>query len=511
MHHSDVIVIIDFGSQYSQLIARQIRALGVYCEIFPYTIDAELIKQRSPRGIILSGGPDSVARVNYPRASLDIFSLGCPILGICYGMQYMAKEHGGEVVSGEEREFGLAHITISPAKHWLATITAKRNVWMSHHDHVSVLPTGFEAIARSSTGVIAAMAHETKPWYGLQFHPEVNETEDGSEFFARFIHEVCGVKATWSSTYIIEKSIKNIREAVGKDEVILGLSGGVDSLVAAALIARAIGSQLKCIFVDHGFLRHDDKNHVVRCAQKIGAHLEIIEAQERFFCAVQHIAEPEEKRLIIGREFVEVFHHGAAQNKNAVWLAQGTIYSDVIESAGVGTAHVIKSHHNVGGLPKNLPFKLLEPLRQLFKDEVRSLGIELGLPREMIVRHPFPGPGLAIRVLGAVTPKCVALLRQADKIFIELLRHHELYEQVSQAFAVFLPVNSVGIMGDERKYEPVIALRAVVSNDFMTARYAKLPHEFLEMAANTIVSQVPGISRVVYDICGKPPATIEWE
>ena len=520
--HADKILILDFGSQYTQLIARRIREIGVYCEIFSCDCHADEINKFAPKGIILSGGPETVTSLDTPRAPQFIFSLNIPILGICYGMQTMAEQLGGKVASSNHREFGYAQIRarghskllnniedhISPEGYGLL------DVWMSHGDRVVELPTGFKLIASSEGAPIAGIADDNKHLYGLQFHPEVTHSKQGGRILSRFVLEICGCQALWTADHIIEDSIHAVRTKVGNDHVILGLSGGVDSSVVAALLHKAIGEQLTCVFVDTGLLRLNEGDQVMAMfAQHMGIKVIRVNAEELYMSALSGVNDPEQKRKIIGNLFIEIFDAEAAKLKDARWLAQGTIYPDVIESAGSksGKAHLIKSHHNVGGLPENMTLKLVEPLRELFKDEVRKLGLELGLPADMIYRHPFPGPGLGVRILGEVRKPYADLLRLADAIFIEELYRHELYDKVSQAFAVFLPVKSVGVMGDGRRYDYVIAIRAVETIDFMTARWAHLPYEFLDLISRRIINEVPGISRVTYDISGKPPATIEWE
>ena len=520
--HADRILILDFGAQYTQLIARRVRELGVYCEIHPWDItDAEVVAF-APRGIILSGGPESVTDAEPPRAPMAVYSLGVPVLGICYGMQTMAHQLGGRVAPAAAREFGYAEVTaINPCR-LLDHIEDRRDasgravldVWMSHGDRVEALPEGFVATASTSHAPFAAMSDERRRFYGVQFHPEVTHTRQGTRIIERFVREICGCAALWSVGNIIEDAIERVRAQVGNGQVLLGLSGGVDSSVVAALLHRAIGDQLVCVFVDHGLLRLNEGDQVMRTfADHLGVRVIRVDAEERFLRELAGVTDPEQKRKIIGKTFIEVFEEEAKKLTDVQFLAQGTIYPDVIESAGArtGKAHVIKSHHNVGGLPAQMRLKLVEPLRELFKDEVRKLGVELGLPREMVYRHPFPGPGLGVRILGEVRKEYADLLRRADAIFIEELRRHDLYDKTSQAFAVFLPVRSVGVMGDGRKYEYVIALRAVETVDFMTAHWARLPYEFLDHVSRRIVNEVAGISRVVYDISGKPPATIEWE
>ena len=520
--HADRILILDFGSQYTQLIARRVREIGVYCEIRGWDVDPAEIRRFAPKGLILSGGPESVYEANGPSAPREAFELRVPVLGICYGMQTMAAQLGGQVESASHREFGYAQVRPVAGSRLLDGLEDARDasgarlldVWMSHGDRVAALPPGFHAIASTDSAPFAAMADESRGWYGLQFHPEVTHTLQGGEILRRFVREIAGCEARWSTPSIIEDSIARIRAEVGADRVLLGLSGGVDSSVLAALLHRAIGQQLTAVFVDHGLLRLGEGDQVMATfAEHMGIDVIRVDAEERFFAALAGEGDPETKRKIIGRVFVEVFDEEAAKLEGVRWLAQGTIYPDVIESAGArtGKAHVIKSHHNVGGLPERMKLKLLEPLRELFKDEVRRLGVQLDLPHEMVFRHPFPGPGLGVRILGEVRKAQADLLRRADAIFIEELRREGLYDQVSQAFAVFLPVRSVGVMGDGRRYDPVIALRAVETVDFMTARWARLPYDFLDRVVHRIVNEVPGISRVVYDVSGKPPATIEWE
>ena len=514
----DKILILDFGSQYTQLIARRVREAHVYCELHPWDMDEAAIRAFAPSGIILSGGPESAAAGDAPKAPEVVFRLGVPVLGICYGMQTMAAQLGGAVEMGRVREFGYAEVWASGACRLLAGLEDRPEgvleVWMSHGDKVSVLPEGFHVICGNDATPIAGMANEERGFYGLQFHPEVTHTKQGQAIISRFVHEICGCDASWTMPNYIDEAVARIRAQVGDEEVILGLSGGVDSSVAAALLHRAIGEKLTCIFVDNGLLRLNEAEQVMDTfARHLGVKVDMVDAADRFMGALAGVTDPEEKRKIIGREFVHIFQEEAEKMPNARWLAQGTIYPDVIESAGSKTkkAHTIKSHHNVGGLPETLHLKLLEPLRELFKDEVRELGVALGLPREMVYRHPFPGPGLGVRILGEVKKEYADLLRRADAIFIEELRASGWYERTSQAFAVFLPVKSVGVMGDGRTYEWVVALRAVQTQDFMTAHWAELPHELLARVAGRIINEVRGINRVVYDISGKPPATIEWE
>lgn len=520
--HSDKILILDFGSQYTQLIARRIREIGVYCEIYSCESSAAEIQNLAPKGIILSGSPESVTENHVLQAPQIVFEMGIPVLGICYGMQTMTQQLGGKVETSNHREFGYAQIRARGHSKLLNQIEdhlspegfGLLDVWMSHGDRVVELPEGFKLIASSEGAPIAGMANEEKDFYALQFHPEVTHTKQGGRILSRFALEICGCAALWNSSNIIEDSIKNVREKVGNDEVILGLSGGVDSSVVAALLHKAIGTQLTCVFVDTGLLRlHEGDQVMAIFAQHLGVKVIRVDAEARYLAALAGVNDPEAKRKIIGNLFIEIFDEEAAKLTNAKWLAQGTIYPDVIESAGAksGKAHLIKSHHNVGGLPENMKLKLVEPLRELFKDEVRKLGVELGLPADMVYRHPFPGPGLGVRILGEVKKEYADLLRQADAIFIEELYKNDLYDKVSQAFAVFLPVKSVGVMGDGRRYDYVIAIRAVETIDFMTARWAHLPYEFLDLISRRIINEVAGISRVTYDISGKPPATIEWE
>ncbi|MCG5513658.1 glutamine-hydrolyzing GMP synthase [Ectothiorhodospira shaposhnikovii] len=520
--HAHRILIIDFGSQYTQLIARRVRESGVYSEIHPWDMDAAAVRDFNPSGIILSGGPESVIESDPPRTPQCVFELGVPVLGICYGMQTMAAQLGGRVESSDHREFGYAQVRAHGHTRLLTDIEDHTSpeghglldVWMSHGDRVCALPEGFSLMASTDSAPMAGMADEARRFYGVQFHPEVTHTRQGQRILSRFVHDICGCENLWTAGNIIDDMIQRVREQVGTDEVILGLSGGVDSSVVGALLHKAIGDQLTCVFVDTGLLRlHEGDQVMATFARHMGVRVIRVDAEARFLEALAGESDPEAKRKIIGRLFVEVFDEEAAKLKNARWLAQGTIYPDVIESAGskTGKAHVIKSHHNVGGLPETMKMGLVEPLRELFKDEVRRIGVELGLPSEMVYRHPFPGPGLGVRILGEVTKPYADLLRQADHIFIEELRGAGLYDQVSQAFAVFLPVKSVGVMGDGRRYDYVVALRAVETIDFMTARWAHLPYEFLDKVSRRIINEVKGISRVVYDISGKPPATIEWE
>ncbi|MEC6833118.1 glutamine-hydrolyzing GMP synthase [Photobacterium toruni] len=520
--HDQRILILDFGSQYTQLIARRIREIGVYCELWSWDVDEADIREFNPNGIILSGGPESVTEAGSPRAPQYVFDAGVPVFGVCYGMQTMAEQLGGKVAGSDEREFGYAQVKIVEQTAFLKDIqdavaadgTPLLDVWMSHGDKVVEIPADFVKVAETDTCPFAAMANEDKRFYGVQFHPEVTHTRQGMKLIENFVMNVCGCEKLWTSANIIEDAIARIKEQVGDDEVILGLSGGVDSSVVAMLIHRAIGDKLTCVFVDNGLLRLNEGQQVMDMfGDKFGLNIIHVKAENRFLTALAGVDEPEAKRKIIGHVFVDIFDEESKKLKNAKWLAQGTIYPDVIESAAskTGKAHVIKSHHNVGGLPDDMEMGLVEPLRELFKDEVRKIGLELGLPYNMLYRHPFPGPGLGVRVLGEVKKEYCDLLRRADAIFIEELHNADLYNKVSQAFTVFLPVRSVGVMGDGRKYDWVVSLRAVETIDFMTAHWAHLPYDFLGKVSNRIINEVNGISRVVYDISGKPPATIEWE
>ena len=510
------ILILDFGSQYTQLIARRVREANVYSEIYAWDAAPEAIRAFRPQGVILSGGPESVTVSDGPRARDVVFELGVPVLGICYGMQTLAVQLGGAVASSARQEFGHAQVVEKSPCRLLDGLFdgGEMAVWMSHGDHVSELPRGFSVVAASANAPIAAMAAETRALYALQFHPEVTHTAKGKEILSRFVRDICGCRGNWTTGNFIAEKTAEIRATVGKDRVVLGLSGGVDSSVVAALLHRAIGERLTCVFVDTGLLRLGEGDEVMAVfAANMGVNVIRVNAARRYFEALEGVVDPERKRRIIGRLFVETFDRQAARIEGAKWLAQGTIYPDVIESAGseTGKAQVIKSHHNVAGLPEHMTLQLLEPLRELFKDEVRDLGAALGLPPQILYRHPFPGPGLGVRILGEVTAEYVALLQRVDHIFIGALRETGLYDKVSQAFAVFLPLRSVGVMGDGRRYDYVVALRAVETIDFMTARWARLPGDFLDDVSRRIINEVNGISRVVYDISGKPPATIEWE
>lgn len=518
----DRILILDFGSQVTQLIARRVREAHVYCEVCPNDVSESFIREFNPKGIILSGSHMSAYEENNDQASEAVFSAGVPVLGICYGMQTMAQQLGGKVENIGKREFGYAEVKSHGNSRLFEGIEDFKSesgesvlkVWMSHGDKVTQIPPGFEVMCSTPSCPIAGMCDEKRGFYAVQFHPEVTHTVKGRDLLNRFVLDICGAEPSWIMGDYAKEAVQKIREQVGDEEVILGLSGGVDSSVAAALIHEAIGDQLTCVFVDNGLLRKNERQQVEETFQKnMGLKLIVVDAEQRFMDALAGVNDPEQKRKIIGREFVEVFQEEAAKLSRAKWLAQGTIYPDVIESAGAKTkkAKTIKSHHNVGGLPETLHLKLLEPLRDLFKDEVRELGIALGLPAEMVYRHPFPGPGLGVRILGEVKKEYADLLREADAIFIEELRAADLYDKVSQAFVVFMPVKSVGVMGDGRTYEWVVSLRCVETTDFMTAHWSHLPYELLGKVSNRIINEVRGINRVVYDISGKPPATIEWE
>jgi GMP synthase (glutamine-hydrolysing) len=513
--HADHILVIDFGSQYTQLIARNIREAGVYCEIYPFDAPMQAIADFKAKGIILSGGPESVTTEETPRAYHEIFELGIPVLGICYGMQTMAAQLGGAVEDSDHKEYGHAIINLHGYSELFKDIDAGSiDVWMSHGDRVAAIPEGFSIIGESKNAPLAAFADSSRHFYGIQFHPEVTHTREGKRIIANFVHGICGCANDWVPANIIKQSIEAMRAQVGQDEVILGLSGGVDSSVVAALLHEAIGDQLTCIFVDNGLLRLDEGDQVMRVfAENLGVKVVRVNAVDEFLDALKGEADPEVKRKIIGNKFIKIFEREARKLDNARWLAQGTIYPDVIESAGnkLGKAKVIKSHHNVGGLPDDMELGLVEPLRELFKDEVRRLGAELCLPAKMINRHPFPGPGLGVRILGEVKKEFADILREADAIFLDELYRNDLYDGISQAFAVFLPVKSVGVVGDNRAYEYVIALRAVETIDFMTAAWSHIPYDVLATISNRIINEVRGVSRVAYDISGKPPATIEWE
>lgn len=520
--HEHRILILDFGSQYTQLIARRIREVGVYCEVEPWDIATKDIIDFGAKGIILSGGPETVIGQDSPLAPGVVFDLNIPVLGICYGMQTMVKQLGGKVISADKHEYGYAQVRARGHTKLLKDIEDEvtpegygmLDVWMSHGDRVDVLPKGFKLMASTSNCPIAGMVNEEKDFYGIQFHPEVTHTKQGLRMLERFSVQICGCEKLWTTENIIADSIKRIQDQVGNDQVMLGLSGGVDSSVVAALLHKAIGEQLTCVFVDHGLLRYQEGNKVMAMfADNMGIKVIRSDVEDIFMSSLAGESDPEKKRKIIGNEFIKVFEKESANLKGIKWLAQGTIYPDVIESAGskAGKAKVIKSHHNVGGLPEDMKMSLIEPLRELFKDEVRKLGVALGLPSKMVYRHPFPGPGLGVRILGEVKKEYADILRLADHIYIEELEKWDLYDKTSQAFAVFLPIKSVGVVGDNRRYDYVIALRAVETIDFMTARWAHLPYEFLEHVSGRIINEIPRISRVTYDISSKPPATIEWE
>ena len=520
--HAHRILILDFGSQYTQLIARRVREAGVYCEIFPYDNADEGFAGENPAGIILSGGPETVTGDEAPTVPQLVFELGVPVLGICYGMQTMAAQLGGSVTHSDKHEYGYAQVRARGHSRLLKDIedhTSEEgygllDVWMSHGDRVDSLPEGFQVICETANAPYAGMADEVRGFYGLQFHPEVTHTRQGQRIMEKFLFNICGCEAVWTPGKIIDDTIHHVRNLVGGRQVLLGLSGGVDSSVVAALLHKAIGDQLICVFVDNGLLRLNEGDHVMATfAQHMGVKVIRVDAEERFLKGLKGVSDPEQKRKIIGNLFVDIFEEEAGRLEDVSFLAQGTIYPDVIESAGAksGKAHVIKSHHNVGGLPEYMKLELVEPLRELFKDEVRKIGVELGLPYEMVYRHPFPGPGLGVRILGEVTKEYADLLRLADHIYLEELRQQDLYDEVSQAFTVFLPVKSVGVAGDARRYEYVVSLRAVKTVDFMTAKIVHLPFDFLELVSTRIINEVPGISRVAYDISSKPPATIEWE
>ncbi|MGX2967394.1 glutamine-hydrolyzing GMP synthase [Ursidibacter sp. B-7004-1] len=519
--HKHKILILDFGSQYTQLIARRIRDIGVYSELWAWDVTEEQIREFNPTGIILSGGPESTTEENSPRAPEYVFNAGVPVLGICYGMQTMAMQLGGLTENSDHREFGYASVELKATDSLFAKLnddltasTPKLDVWMSHGDKVTRLPENFQITGVTPTCPIAAMSDESRRFYGVQFHPEVTHTKSGLELIKNFVVGICGCETRWTAENIIEDAVARIKAQVGDDEVILGLSGGVDSSVTALLLHRAIGKNLHCVFVDNGLLRLNEADQVMDMfGDKFGLNIIRVDAEDRFLDALKGISDPEAKRKIIGKVFVDVFDDESKKLTNVKWLAQGTIYPDVIESAAskTGKAHVIKSHHNVGGLPDYMKLGLVEPLRELFKDEVRKIGLALGLPADMLNRHPFPGPGLGVRVLGEVKKEYCDLLRKADAIFIEELYKADWYYKVSQAFTVFLPVKSVGVMGDGRKYDWVVSLRAVETIDFMTAHWAHLPYDLLGKISNRIINEVNGISRVVYDVSGKPPATIEWE
>lgn len=520
--HAQRILILDFGSQYTQLIARRVREIGVYSEIRAFDMSDDEVRQWDPQGIILAGGPESVTAPGSPRAPQVVFELGVPVLGICYGMQTMAEQLGGRVQGSAVQEFGFAQVKIEKPNDLFKLVQdhldqdgrGLLDVWMSHGDKVVELPDGFDCIASTPSCPLAAMCDPVKHFYGVQFHPEVTHTLQGKRLLEHFLFDLCGCESLWTPAHIVDDAIARVRQRVGQDNVLLGLSGGVDSSVVAALLHQAIGGQLTCVFVDNGLLRKHEGDQVMSMfAKNMGVKVIRVDAEALFLGKLEGIADPERKRKIIGNTFIEIFDAEASKLQNVKWLAQGTIYPDVIESAAAktGKAHVIKSHHNVGGLPEDMQLQLVEPLRELFKDEVRKIGLELGLPYDMVYRHPFPGPGLGVRILGEVKKASAEILREADAIFIEELHNADWYHKTSQAFAVFLPVKSVGVVGDARRYEWVIGLRAVETVDFMTARWAHLPYDLLEKVSNRIINEISGVSRVVYDVSSKPPATIEWE
>jgi GMP synthase (glutamine-hydrolysing) len=518
--HDQKLLIVDFGSQYTQLIARRVREAGVYCEIHPFDAPESFIREFAPRGVILSGGPESVTLADTPRISAMVLALGVPVLGICYGMQALAAQLGGSVAASRQREFGHAVVEVEPGSDLLGVVNGGAGgelpVWMSHGDKVIDVPPGFRVVARTPSAPIAAMEDPSRRFYGVQFHPEVTHTRHGDDILRRFARDLCGCDGLWTAANIVDDAVAAVREQVGDERVVLGLSGGVDSSVVAALLSRAIGDQLTCVFVDNGLLRKGEREevrHAFAPSNALDLNLVVVDAEAEFLMHLAGHDDPEDKRRIIGNTFIDVFDREAHRISGVRWLAQGTIYPDVIESAAskFGKAHVIKSHHNVGGLPERMHLKLVEPLRELFKDEVRRIGLHLGLPRELVYRHPFPGPGLGVRVLGEVTKERADVLREADAVFLEELRRADYYDRVSQAFAVYLPVKSVGVVGDARRYADVIALRAVETVDFMTARWAHLPYELIERVSNRIINEIEQVSRVVYDVSSKPPATIEWE
>lgn len=504
------LIILDFGSQYTQLIARRVREFNVYCEIHPYNADIQL--DESVKGVILSGSPCSVRDENAPEPLLDVLNLPVPLLGVCYGAQWLATQYGGQVEASKHREYGRANLVSVSETPFLANVSQGSQVWMSHGDTITKRPDTLQVIASTESVEIAAFKVENKDIYAIQFHPEVTHSTDGKTLLSNFVVDICGCTSSWTPAHFIQSTVNEIKDKVGSDKVILGLSGGVDSSVAAVLIHQAIGSQLHCIFVNNGLLRKDEFSSVLDSYKELGLNVTGVDASEEFLSELAGVTDPETKRKIIGRLFVEVFDKEASKVEGARWLAQGTIYPDVIESVSVnGPSATIKSHHNVGGLPEKMNLKLLEPLNTLFKDEVRKIGAEAGLGQAILGRHPFPGPGLAIRIIGDITAEKVRILQEADAIFINALKDQGLYNDVWQAGAIFLPVQSVGVMGDERTYENVICLRAVTSMDGMTADWVDLPHRFLADVSNKIINTIKGINRVVYDISSKPPATIEWE
>ncbi len=511
--HSEMILVLDFGSQYTQLIARRIRELNIYCEIHPFNLSPDKIKALAPKGLVLSGGPASVYADQAPLIAPSVLELGVPVLGICYGMQLIAHLLGGKVESSTHREYGFAELSVEKDEGLLAGISDPTKVWMSHGDRLAKMPPGFKVIAKTQNAPMAAIADEARKIYGLQFHPEVEHTREGLALLKNFLYTLCGCGGTWTPASFIEETVARIRKQVGSGQVLCGLSGGVDSAVAAVLIHKAIGDQLTCMLINNGVLRFDEAGRVTEIFKKnYSIRLEVVDATEPFLRVLAGVTDPEEKRKRIGAAFIEVFDRESQRLGDFQFLAQGTIYPDVIESVSVkGPSAIIKSHHNVGGLPEKMRFELVEPLRELFKDEVRKVGLALELPEDMVWRHPFPGPGLAIRIIGEVTAERLEIVRQVDRIFIQEIKAAGYYRKLWQAFAILLPVKSVGVMGDERTYEHVAALRAVTSVDAMTADWADLPQELLGRVSNRIINEVRGVNRVVLDISSKPPATIEWE
>ena len=507
----DVVVVLDFGSQYTQVIARRIREARVRSAVLPFGTPAEKIRELGPKGIVLSGGPSSVYDEGAPLGDPAIFDLGLPVLGLCYGMQWMARRFGGEVGRAEGREYGRAAVDVSGGRLFRG-LSPRETVWMSHGDHVVVPPPGFTVNASTANAPVAAFEDTARGLYGIQFHPEVRHTEHGFALLENFLHDVCGCRPTWTMANFRGEAVAKIRREAPEGVVLGALSGGVDSMVAAVLLREAVGERFRGVFVDTGLLRKDEGRMVMESFRHLGLPVTAVDASERFFAALAGVAEPERKRRIIGGLFIDVFSENARAVDGAAWLMQGTLYPDVIESVAIkGPSSVIKTHHNVGGLPEKLGFKLVEPLRELFKDEVRRLGEELAIPASMLWRHPFPGPGLAVRIPGEVTAEKARVLQEADAIFLDELRSAGWYESTAQAFAVLLPVKTVGVMGDNRTYESVVALRAVTTEDFMTADWARLPHDLLDRCARRIVGEVRGVNRVVYDVTSKPPGTIEWE
>ncbi|MFH2056833.1 MAG: glutamine-hydrolyzing GMP synthase [bacterium] len=508
----EMILILDFGSQYTQLIARRTREMDVYCEIQPCTISPAEVRNRSVKGIILSGGPASVLEAGSPRCDAGFFEMGVPVLGICYGMQIIALHYGGAMQPSGTREYGRAQIRSDREARLFAGLSTSSTVWMSHGDTVDRMPEGFHAIGATEDIEVAAFCNGDDTVCGLQFHPEVAHTAEGGQILKNFLFDICGLKGDWTMSSFIERTVADIRSRVGEQHILLGISGGVDSAVTGLLLKQAIGENLVAIFVDNGLLRKNEENEVLEALAELSLKVERVDASKIFLDRLEGVTDPEQKRKIIGRTFIEVFEEAAGRHGDIKYLAQGTLYPDVIESMSFkGPSATIKSHHNVGGLPEQMNMELVEPLRELFKDEVREVGRQLGLPHHILWRHPFPGPGLAVRILGEITPERLAILRQADKIFIDLLHKHDQYDKIWQAFSTLLPIRTVGVMGDERTYEHVLALRAVTSLDGMTADWARIPHDILAEAASTIINQVKGVNRVVYDISSKPPATIEWE